>query len=194
MQRNQFALFGSPLGDCALIWSRVGVVGLALPERNVCILRERIVRQFSAPDETPPNSSVQRVIAQVQQPLRGEATDLSSTILDMQGVPPFHALVYAAAREIPLGETVTYGALARRIGAAQASRAVGQALGRNPFAIIVPCHRVVSAGGKLGGFTAHGGVTTKQRLLEIERSSRGIRGSTQLPLTWSDAASSTGAR
>lgn len=132
--------------------------------------------------------NMQRVIEQVQHLLRGDASDLASVVLDMTGVPSFHQRVYAAAREIPSGETVTYGELARRIGAVHASRAVGQALGRNPFAIIVPCHRVVSAGGKLGGFTAHGGIVTKQRLLEIERRSRAATGEPeQLALSLSGA-------
>src|SRR5580704_17679260 len=86
--------------------------------------------------------------------LRGEPGDLSSILLDMDLVPPFHRRVYEAARRIPRGATMTYGALAARAGAAGSARAVGQALARNPFAIIVPCHRVVAAGGRIGGFSA----------------------------------------
>ena len=86
----------------------------------------------------------------------------------MEGVPPFHRRVYEAAREIPPGDTLSYGAIANRIGSPGSARAVGQALGRNPFAIVVPCHRVVAANGKLGGFSANGGVTTKANLLALE--------------------------
>ncbi|MGB6177418.1 MAG: MGMT family protein [Methylocella sp.] len=100
--------------------------------------------------------------------MRGERGDLSSVLLDMDLVPPFHRRVYEAARGIPQGVTMTYGALAARIGAAGSARAVGQALARNPFAIIVPCHRVVAAGGRTGGFSANGGVMTKSRLLAID--------------------------
>ncbi|MGH6794019.1 MAG: methylated-DNA--[protein]-cysteine S-methyltransferase, partial [Methylocella sp.] len=94
--------------------------------------------------------------------------ELSSVLLDMDLVPPFHRRVYEAARSIPRGGTMTYGALAARAGDAGSARAVGQALARNPFAIVVPCHRVVAAGGKIGGFSASGGIATKCRLLAIE--------------------------
>jgi methylated-DNA-[protein]-cysteine S-methyltransferase len=86
----------------------------------------------------------------------------------MTRVPAFHRAVYAVARAIPPGETLTYGEVARRLGDPGSARAVGQALGRNPFAIIVPCHRVVAAGGATGGFSAHGGAATKRRILAIE--------------------------
>jgi methylated-DNA-[protein]-cysteine S-methyltransferase len=95
--------------------------------------------------------------------------DLSNVVLDMDGVPPFHQRVYALARRLLPGETVTYGELARRLGDPGAARAVGQALGANPFAPVVPCHRVLAASGRAGGFSANGGVSTKLRLLLIER-------------------------
>jgi len=95
-------------------------------------------------------------------------SDLSFVRLDMDALPPFHRRVYEAARAIPWGATMTYGALAKVAGAAGAARAVGQALARNPFALIVPCHRVVAAGRRIGGFSAHGGITMKLRLLAIE--------------------------
>ena len=101
--------------------------------------------------------------------LSGAAVDLSTVPLDMERVPAFERRVYEVARTIPPGQTLTYGEVAARLGDPGAAREVGQALGRNPFAVIVPCHRVVAAGGKTGGFSATGGVTTKLRLLEIER-------------------------
>jgi methylated-DNA-[protein]-cysteine S-methyltransferase len=100
--------------------------------------------------------------------LRGEATDLSSVVLDMETVPAFHRRVYEVARRIPPGKTLSYGDIAARLGAGRAARAVGQALGRNPFAIVVPCHRVLAAGGRVGGFSANGGLATKLRMLTIE--------------------------
>jgi methylated-DNA-[protein]-cysteine S-methyltransferase len=100
--------------------------------------------------------------------LRGEASDLAGVALDMDQVPEFHRRVYDAARTIPPGETLSYGDIARRVGAPGAARAVGQALGRNPFPIVVPCHRVLAAGGRIGGFSAQGGVATKRRMLAIE--------------------------
>jgi methylated-DNA-[protein]-cysteine S-methyltransferase len=103
--------------------------------------------------------------------LDGKKADLSKIALDMDGVPEFHRRVYEAARTIPAGATLSYGEVAKRAGAPGAARAVGQALGRNPFAIVVPCHRVLAAGGKLGGFSAKGGTNTKVRMLEIEGAS-----------------------
>jgi O-6-methylguanine DNA methyltransferase len=169
MPKHHFALFSTPVGECALVWGRVGVVGLALPERDAHATRERLARHFEAPRETSPTADIATAMANVQQLLRGDRVDLSTIALDMGAVPPFHQRVYTAARDIPVGETITYGELARRIDSPQSPRAVGQALGRNPFAIIVPCHRIVSASGGLGGFTAHGGINTKERLLAIER-------------------------
>ena len=101
--------------------------------------------------------------------LRGESTDLASVRLDMRGVPPFERSVYEIARTIPFGATLTYGQVALRLGDGRLAREVGQALAHNPFPLVVPCHRVLAAGGKLGGFSARGGVATKQRLLSIER-------------------------
>jgi methylated-DNA-[protein]-cysteine S-methyltransferase len=98
----------------------------------------------------------------------GEARDLSGIRLDMSGVPSFHRNVYEVARTIAPGATMSYGEIATQLGEPGAARAVGQALGQNPFPIIVPCHRVLAAGGKTGGFSAHGGVATKLRLLSIE--------------------------
>ena len=100
--------------------------------------------------------------------LTGAGGELREIELDDSTVPPFHRAVYAATREIPPGTTRTYGDIAKRVGEPNAARAVGQALGRNPFPIIVPCHRVIAASGRLGGFTAEGGVNTKQRMLQIE--------------------------
>jgi methylated-DNA-[protein]-cysteine S-methyltransferase len=106
--------------------------------------------------------------------LRGapnQPADLSNIQLDMEGVPPFHRRVYEVARAIAPGNTRTYGEIATRLGDPGAARAVGQALGHNPFAPVVPCHRVLAAGGRSGGFSANGGVATKLRMLQIERAS-----------------------
>jgi methylated-DNA-[protein]-cysteine S-methyltransferase len=102
----------------------------------------------------------------------------------MDAVPEFPRRVYEVARTIPPGGTLTYGEVAARLGDARLAREVGQALGRNPFAIIVPCHRVLAAGGMPGGFSASGGVATKMRLLSIE----GARAASQLGLFDGDGA------
>lgn len=184
MPTARCALFSTSLGTCATVWSSTGITGLALPERSARELRARLTAQFGDPQEAGPERWVQEVIDDVEMLLRGECTDLTAVPLDMSAVPPFHQRVYQAARQVPFGRTVTYGQLAMRLDSPGAARAVGQALGRNPFAIIVPCHRVLAANGKLGGFTAHGGTTTKQRLLAIERGSEVLSGNLSLSGDW----------
>ena len=113
-------------------------------------------------------AGVQRALDRVQALLAGGNTDLAGIPLDLEAAPEFHRRVYEVARTIPPGRTMTYGEIARHLGAPHESREVGQALGKNPVAIIVPCHRVLGADGKMGGFSANGGVSTKRRMLEIE--------------------------
>lgn len=168
MSAHGFTLFDTAIGRCAIAWGGGGIAGVQLPEKCDADTRARLLQRFPDATETLPPPSVQRALDGIVALLRGEASDLDAIPLDMDGVPPFHARVYAAARAIPPGATLTYGEIAARLGAPGAARAVGQALGRNPFAIIVPCHRVLAAGGKLGGFSANGGTATKVRLLSIE--------------------------
>ncbi len=163
-----FILFDTAIGRCAIAWSPRGVAGVQLPETKELTTRARVLQRFPRAREAAAPFEVERAQDAIVALLRGEAGDLSSVVLDMDPVPPFHRRVYEAARSIPRGATMTYGALAARAGAAGSARAVGQALARNPFAIIVPCHRVVAAGGRIGGFSANGGITTKHRLLAIE--------------------------
>jgi methylated-DNA-[protein]-cysteine S-methyltransferase len=166
-----FALFETSIGLCGLAWNERGVIGFQLPENDASETRGRIAKRFPAICEAPPPPEIQGIIDDVAALLRGEARDLAAVQLDMNGVPDFDRRVYEAARRIPPGRVLTYGEIASRLGIDNA-RAIGQALGRNPFAIIVPCHRVVAAGGKLGGFSANGGATTKRRLLAIEGARR----------------------
>jgi methylated-DNA-[protein]-cysteine S-methyltransferase len=168
MGREGFALFDTTIGRCGIVWSGGGVVGIQLPEARETETRARVLRRFPEAREAPPAPDVQRAIDAITALLRGEASDLSGVALDMERVPPFHRRVYAVARTIPPGATLSYGDVAARLGAPGAARAVGQALGRNPFALVVPCHRVLAAGGKAGGFSANGGIATKLRLLAIE--------------------------
>jgi methylated-DNA-[protein]-cysteine S-methyltransferase len=163
-----FALLDTPIGSCALVWGELGLVGVLLPEANEAATRRRLLRRFPKAREAPPAPHVQATIARVTALLRGAHDDLADVALDMDGVPPFHRRVYDVARAIRPGSTLTYGEVALRLGEPHASRAVGQALGANPFPIVVPCHRVLAAGGKAGGFSAHGSVRTKLRLLQIE--------------------------
>jgi methylated-DNA-[protein]-cysteine S-methyltransferase len=164
-----FAVFDTAIGPCGIAWNGRGVVGVQLPEGSPHETRARLQRRFPEAREAPPPAPVQRAIEGVMALLRGERCELETVTLDMDGVPPFHRRVYEAARTIPPGTTVSYGEIAARMGAPGAARDVGQALGQNPFAIIVPCHRVLAANGKVGGFSARGGVRTKLRLISSER-------------------------
>ena len=168
MTVSGFALFDTAIGRCGIAWGERGVAGIQLPEAGEEETRVRMLHRFPAAGEATPPPEVQDAIEDIVALLRGEASDLSTVALDMDGVPEFHRRVYDAARTIPPGETLSYGDIARRVGAPGAARAVGQALGRNPFPIVVPCHRVLAAGGKIGGFSAQGGVATKRRMLAIE--------------------------
>jgi methylated-DNA-[protein]-cysteine S-methyltransferase len=163
-----FALFDTAIGRCGIALSVQGVAGVQLPQANEQETRERMLQRFPAAGEAPPPPEARRALDQIVALLDGKPSELCSITLDMDGVPPFHRRVYEVARSISPGATLSYGGIASRLGAPRAARAVGQALGQNPFPIVVPCHRVLAAGGKIGGFSAHGGVTTKRRMLAIE--------------------------
>ena len=164
-----YQLFDTAIGRCGVAWTARGVVAAQLPERDDARTAARLLRR--CPDAVPgePPAAVRQVIDDLQALLAGERRDLSGTVLDLAGVSAFERAVYEAALAIAPGRTCTYGELAARIGDPGAARAVGQALGRNPFAPIVPCHRVLAAQARSGGFSAHGGVDTKLRMLQIER-------------------------
>jgi methylated-DNA-[protein]-cysteine S-methyltransferase len=168
MPADGFALFDTAAGTCAIAWNARGVAGVQLPERDTAATRARMARRFPGTTEATPPPHAQAAADAMAGLLRGERVDLSFIELDMTGVPPFQRRVFDAARRIPPGQTVTYGAIAKRLRTPGAARAVGQALGRNPFPIVVPCHRVLAAGGAMGGFSAEGGVGTKRHLLAIE--------------------------
>lgn len=159
-------LFDTAIGRCGIAWGARGVTAVHLPERDDEATRARLPEGFPAADPPP---EVRDAVAEIRALLRGEPRDLAGIVLDLGGVPEFHRRVYTVARTIPPGRTMTYGEVASRLGMPGAARAVGHALGRNPCAIVVPCHRVLAAGGASGGFSAHGGVATKWRMLTIER-------------------------
>ena len=165
---NGFALFATDIGACGMAWGPGGICGVQLPQVNERATRACMQRRFPLLTEVSPPADVQRAMADVAALLHGERVDLLDIPLDMNGVPPFHCRVYELARGIPVGATLTYGEVAAQLGEPGAARAVGQALGANPFAPVVPCHRVLAAGGKAGGFSAAGGVRTKLELLLIE--------------------------
>jgi O-6-methylguanine DNA methyltransferase len=174
MKRVAYCLFETPLGSCGIAWSEVGdssslpaVAFLQLPEASAKMTESRIARITGASTPSQPPSPIAAVIEIVRLHLEGKPQDFRDVTLDLEGVGPFARLVFEAARNIPAGETRTYGEIAKALNQA-AARAVGQALGRNPIALIIPCHRVLAAGGKTGGFSAHGGRSTKARILAIE--------------------------
>src|SRR5262249_49629114 len=148
---SRFASFDTALGRCGVAWTEAGILRLELSTSETRA-------------ETEPPPWVRELIVRVQRHLAGDVQDLSSARVDLTRVPAFHAKVYEALRLVPAGQTVTYGELAKRVGAPDAVRAVGQAMKKNPIPLVIPCHRVLAAKGA-GGFTAPGGVATKERLL-----------------------------
>ena len=168
MRELGFTLFDTPIGACGIIWSAQGIAGVQLPEANEHATRARVMRRFSQVKEEGPPPNVRHAIDGIVALLSGEPRDLSDVIIDNEGVPEFNVRVYAVARTSAPGKTLTYGEIAERLGDKLLAREVGQALGQNPCPIIMPCHRVLAAGGKTGGFSASGGVVTKLRLLTLE--------------------------
>lgn len=156
-------LFETRAGPVELRWNDRGLTAIAMPELSPRELRAKLARQDG---EAP--QFVLDAARLLQRHLAGDAQDLSSLPLDLGVLGPFQRAVYETVRELRPGRTATYGEIAARLGKPGASRAVGQALGRNPFLVAVPCHRVLASGGAPGGFSAPGGVVTKQRLLALE--------------------------
>lgn len=169
MAATHYAFFGTPIGDCAIAWGEAGIRGLMLPGADRARTLASLRRRHPQAHESEPTPAVAEAVRRLQALLDGGSDDLADIRLDMDGVPPFHRRVYEAARRIVPGRTRSYGDLAEALGEPGAARSVGQALGANPFALIVPCHRVLAAGGASGGFSAPGGVDTKRRLLQIEQ-------------------------
>ncbi len=171
--------FDSALGGCAVAWGAHGIVAVQLPEVDAAATRARLLKASGVLAQATPPPAVARAIAAVQALLAGQLADLGadacmeSVALDMQRITDFQRRVYAATRRIPPGQTRTYGELASELGNKNSARAVGHALGLNPFAPIVPCHRVLGAAGKPCGFSAHGGVVTKLRMLQTEGAALG---------------------
>ena len=169
MNDGGYILFETAIGACGLAWRETGIVGAQLPEADPARMHPRLAQRFEGLTAADPPPPIAAAIASIQRLLDGAPEDLSGLRLDMTGIADFRRRVYEQARLIPAGETRTYGEIARALGDVAYSREVGQALGKNPFPIIVPCHRVLAANGRTGGFSAPGGVTTKMRMLSIER-------------------------
>lgn len=173
-----YCLFDTAIGAVGVAWSTDGITRLQLPESSRSSTERRLRGRSVSTVKGQPPPPIERAIDDVQRYMAGERIDFADTTLDLTGVGPFHRSIYEALRRIGWGETTTYGALARQAGDPGAARAVGQAMGRNPVPVIIPCHRVLASGGKAGGFSAFGGADTKQRLLALE----GVRLGSEMPL------------
>ena len=168
-----FCVFATAIGWCGIAWNEVGVAGVQLPAGDEEGTRACMRGRFPSAPEQPAPPPVQAVIARIEALLQGQPDAMLDVHLDMSGVQPFHQRVYEITRAIPPGRTLTYGEVAARLGEPGAARAVGQALGHNPFAPVVPCHRVLAARSGADGFSAEGGVATKLRMLQIENAQMG---------------------
>jgi methylated-DNA-[protein]-cysteine S-methyltransferase len=163
-----FALFATAIGPCGLVWGEHGILGVQLPERNDAAMRARLLRRWSGAEEASPSGEIGAARDAIVALLEGEDRDLREIVLDTRDLPPLHARVYAIARAIVPGATLTYGDIAITLGDRTLAQAVGQALGKNPYPIVVPCHRVLASGGRIGGFSAPTGIALKRKLLAIE--------------------------
>lgn len=163
-----YHLFPTALGLCGLAWSEAAIVGVQLPEASAAAARARLARRHPQAVEAEPPPAVQAAIEGVTRLMAGEKPDLLDVELDFGDAPDLHRRIYALVRTIPPGRTMTYGEIAKALGQPHAAQAVGQAMGKNPCPIIMPCHRVLGADGKMGGFSAPGGAATKLKLLDIE--------------------------
>ena len=169
-----YAIFDTGIGRCGVAWSDAGIVGVQLPEAREIETRKRLFKLYPDAREQRPPGDVEIAIEGIVTLLRGEPADLFDVALDLSGVAAFNARVYTFTRSIPRGETITYGEIAAKLRLSGAVHAVAQALARNPFVVIVPCHRVLEAGGYADRISPYGGVISKRRLLSIE----GARGTT----------------
>ncbi len=182
-----YTLFDTAIGSIGLAWNDTGISAIQLPEATPAATRARLgTRSPDADVDGPPPPWVRDAITRVRAHLDGRPQDLTSLRLDPARVTPFTLRVYEALRRVPSGRTVSYGELAQLAGSPGAARAIGRAMATNPFPVVVPCHRVLAAGGKAGGFSAFGGLVTKDRLLAIERSP--VRVAKSIPPYDGDAA------
>jgi methylated-DNA-[protein]-cysteine S-methyltransferase len=174
MAAREYTIFDSGVGPCAIAWSRSGIIGVQLPLAREIETRKRLFALYPDAREVRAPANVETAIEGIVALLRGEPADFSEVTLDMTGIPAFNQRVYAFARTIPHRETLTYSEIASKLRVSGAVRSVTQALSRNPFVVIVPCHRVLEAGDYADGISPHAGAISKRRLLSIE----GARGRT----------------
>jgi methylated-DNA-[protein]-cysteine S-methyltransferase len=166
---QRYHVFETAMGFCALAWTDAGVARFQLPVRSAEAADRLMRRRTFGAEPDMPSSDIAAVVASAKRYFDGEETDFSQVRLDLAGEDEFFTQIYGALRRVGWGRTTTYGALAKEVGAGrEAARDVGEAMARNPAPLIIPCHRVLAAGGKIGGFSAPGGSKTKMRMLELE--------------------------
>jgi methylated-DNA-[protein]-cysteine S-methyltransferase len=163
-------IFDTAIGPCGVAWNARGLTGVQLPEKDRDATERRLAAKAASAAAAAPPPSVATVVADIQRYLAGEPVDFSAVAVDLDSLDPFRQKLYATMRSLAWGETTTYGELAKKLGSTdwEGARDVGEAMGRNPVPVVIPCHRVLAAGGKLGGFSAHGGAKTKAKLLALE--------------------------
>ena len=166
---QHYLIFETAGGFCGIAWNNVGITRFQLPTRSADATERMLLRRASGAEPGAPTPEVAEAVAAATRYFAGEETDFSGFNLDLGDQDAFFKEIYAAARRVGWGRTTTYGALAKELGAGpEAARDVGQAMATNPVALIIPCHRVLAAGGKVGGFSAPGGSAAKMRMLELE--------------------------
>lgn len=166
---HRYLVVETVAGYCGIAWSQVGITRFQLPTRTAQEAQRRLLRRRPGAEPDTPTAAVADAVTAIKRYFQGEKVDFSGVRLDLDGQEAFFTQIYAATRRVGWGDTTTYGALAKELGAGpEAAREVGQAMARNPVPLIIPCHRVLAAGGKLGGFSAPGGSVAKRRMLELE--------------------------
>jgi methylated-DNA-[protein]-cysteine S-methyltransferase len=167
--QHRYCIFETANGFCGIVWNDTGIARVQLPVRNAEAAERLMLRRAPAAEPAAPTATVTEAIAAVKRYFEGHETDFSRLELDLGEQDEFFRRVYDAARRVRWGQTTTYGALARELGSGpEAARDVGQAMAKNPIPLIIPCHRILAAGGKIGGFSAPGGTAAKRRMLELE--------------------------
>lgn len=166
---HRYCIFETEGGFCGIAWTAAGIVRFQLPTKSEHATEQLLLKRLSSGNRADPPASVESTIAAVRCYFVGQTVDFSDVALDLSNQDQFFREIYAAARRVGWGRTTTYGTLAKELGRGpEAARDVGQAMAKNPVALIIPCHRVLAAGGKLGGFSAPGGSNSKAKMLELE--------------------------
>lgn len=166
----RYHVFDTAFGSAGIAWDYAGITRFQLPSKSIAATTRRLLRRAPGAEATIPPPCIAQTLDAVKRYFSGQKIDFSDVTLDLAGQDDLSREIYAAARRVGYGTATTYGALAKAVGRSdwEAARDVGQAMAKNPVALIIPCHRVLAAGGKIGGFSAPGGAETKAKMLELE--------------------------